>query len=51
MLNKLHKKLRTLEKKYQKLDKSARVKRARLMKTYQATGAKIAKITGKDPTK
>lgn len=44
---KLFKKLQRLERKYEKLNKQARVKRARLLKAYLATIRKIEKVTGR----
>jgi hypothetical protein len=48
MIDKLVKKLGRLQRKYEKLPKGAKVRQARLMKTYEATARQIRQLTGKD---
>jgi len=46
-VNKLHKKLKKLERKYSRLPESAKLQKMRLAKTYSSTVKKIEKLTGR----
>ena len=47
-VQKLHKKLKRLERKYSRLPKKSIIQKMRLAKTYAATVVKIEKLTGKE---
>jgi len=46
-VQKLHKKLKSLERKYSRLPESAKIQKVRIAKTYSATINKIEKLTGR----